>query len=540
MLTAIELENFKAFGEKTHIRFAPITLIFGQNSAGKSAILQSLHLLKQTLENPESGAVLLPRVDNGFVDTGSFKELIFDHDLSRKFSIKINTDLYLSSHLGCFGLEFSFKRPDQKSELSIDSIDLYTTKPDIKIASFKPIKITKNLRSQFSMDLLRSRRASRDVFGAVRCSHISKSPELWSNYFENAKNMAEKIEKTLSFSLKENEIRGSLRRFPDRGYSNEDLQQAINFYASDFDLDSYIARMVDSQKGTIFGLNGFLPFLYSIESENRTLPELELQSQPRTSPAGGNRDQVNFISISDWILRASRVIEDTLGAIFPMGPFRRPPERWYNFPGTTPNSVGYNGDLLPDLLFRKADLLKEANNWLDRLDIGYQLNVTPLSEKMQDLFEVRLTDRRRNGQIDVSLSDVGFGISQILPFIVQSLASSEQIISIEQPEVHIHPRLQADLGDLLIETIQEPRNNRFIIETHSEHLILRLLRRIRETASNTLREGTAPLKPDQVSILYVQRGENGSEVVHLPINEDGEFDHPWPEGFFSERFRELF
>ena len=93
---------------------------------------------------------------------------------------------------------------------------------------------------------------------------------------------------------------------------------------------------------------------------------------------------------------------------------------------------------------------------------------------------MRLIDRRRENAVDVALSDVGFGISRILPLIVQGLAGQRQIITIEQPEVHLHPRLQADLSDLLASTVKEPRNHRYIIETHSEHLVLRMQRLIRE------------------------------------------------------------
>lgn len=89
MLHALELENFKAFGERARIPFAPITLIFGENSAGKSSILQAFYLLKQTLESRESDALLLPRTENGIVDLSSFQEMIFDHELKRTLSIRI-------------------------------------------------------------------------------------------------------------------------------------------------------------------------------------------------------------------------------------------------------------------------------------------------------------------------------------------------------------------------------------------------------------------------------------------------------------------
>ena len=212
-----------------------------------------------------------------------------------------------------------------------------------------------------------------------------------------------------------------------------------------------------------------------------------------------------------------------------MGPFRRPPERWYIFRGTSPQDVGYRGNLLPDLLFRRPELVEDTNEWLQRLDIGYELAVKSVGSDSGDLFEVRLRDTRREGSVNVALPDVGFGISQLLPFVVQSLVSEKQIISIEQPEVHVHPKLQADLGDLLAEAIKEPRQNQFIIETHSEHLILRLQRLVYEEK----------IKPEDISVIYVSRGPDGAESQRLHIDEEGDFIDEWPNGFFPERLREL-
>ncbi len=90
MLRAIQLENFKAFGQRAMIPLAPITLVFGENSAGKSSILQSLSLLKQTRESRDVEAILLPRTENGVVDLGSFQELLFDHDLDRVLTIRLD------------------------------------------------------------------------------------------------------------------------------------------------------------------------------------------------------------------------------------------------------------------------------------------------------------------------------------------------------------------------------------------------------------------------------------------------------------------
>ena len=174
-------------------------------------------------------------------------------------------------------------------------------------------------------------------------------------------------------------------------------------------------------------------------------------------------------------------------------------------------------------------MVEDTNEWLKRLKIGYELDVKSVGANLRDLFEVRLIDKRPEGKqdIDVALPDVGFGISQLLPFVVQSLVSEGQIISIEQPEVHVHPRLQADLGDLLAEAIK--RNNQFIIETHSEHLILRL--------QSLVYRGE--IKPEDVSVIYVSRGHEGAKAERLRLDEEGDFIDEWPKGFFLERLNEL-
>src|SRR5262249_22075856 len=218
-----------------------------------------------------------------------------------------------------------------------------------------------------------------------------------------------------------------------------------------------------------------------------------------------------------------RLLETSLEALFPLGPYRRPPSRWYIFTGTSPSHVGYRGDLLPDLLLRKPRLVRQANKWLQRLEIGYRLKAKRIGTH-SDLFELRLIDTRRSAPVDVALSDVGFGISQILPFVVQSLAGTRQTISIEQPEVHLHPRLQADIGELLAQAIHPSYRNQFRVETHSEPLILRLQRLVR----------SGPLNPADVAIVYIARGPQGASARMLGLNAQGDFVDDWPGGFFPE------
>jgi hypothetical protein len=130
----------------------------------------------------------------------------------------------------------------------------------------------------------------------------------------------------------------------------------------------------------------------------------------------------------------------------------------------------------------------------------------------------------------VTHRDVGIGISQVLPVLVAAYGSEGKLIAMEQPEIHLHPALQAELGDVFIEAALGERRNTFILETHSEHLILRLMRRIRE----------GKISPDDIGVVFVEPLAHGSRFVELRIDEEGDFIDEWPGGFFEESFNEKF
>ena len=161
------------------------------------------------------------------------------------------------------------------------------------------------------------------------------------------------------------------------------------------------------------------------------------------------------------------------------------------------------------------------------------------------LLEFQVQLRESDGDFTVNLRDVGAGAGQVLPIIIQAIAAEPgTVIACEQPELHLTSRAQADLADLFVETAkrafaapQNPQTDRregvaisHIIETHSEHLILRLQRRIRE--------GLLP--PGYLKVLYIIRDKGVSHCHDLRLDSAGDFVDRWPEGFFEERFDELF
>lgn len=133
----------------------------------------------------------------------------------------------------------------------------------------------------------------------------------------------------------------------------------------------------------------------------------------------------------------------------------------------------------------------------------------------------------------------------MIPVIVGCLRSQPGILAIEQPELHVHPAIQVGLGDLFIHAVQPSESvigagKTLLVETHNEHIMLRLLRRIREVTETEVPPGVIGLSPNDLSVIYVESGDDGVRFRPLRVDREGEFIDRWPKGFFEERAEELF
>lgn len=222
-------------------------------------------------------------------------------------------------------------------------------------------------------------------------------------------------------------------------------------------------------------------------------------------------------------------LANLLARLVYLGPLRETPKRF---------SQRQPGSLTRDMPFFLLDNDAErqaVSDWLKRLGAPYELEVVnPIipeyRETVGEVATVALKDTRSG--ISVTPVDVGFGISQVLPILTELSARTNSIILIEQPEIHLHPAMQAELGDLLIESTRASgRGNQVIAETHSETLILRVQKRIREGL----------LAHSEVLVMYVdQDAEGKGRIDELRLDPDGNFIDSWPGGFFDEQFDELF
>ncbi|MCP4395997.1 MAG: AAA family ATPase [bacterium] len=226
-----------------------------------------------------------------------------------------------------------------------------------------------------------------------------------------------------------------------------------------------------------------------------------------------------------------------------IGPVRAVPERIQQFTGERPFNVGVRGeDALKLLYLSKHDntfsvpLENNINAWLAKYNYTFKWKMLD-----ENIGQFILTDSRNN--LKVNLKDVGFGISQVLPIVIQVYtATSDSIVLIEQPEIHLHSRAQSELADLLLQAIyaQEEGFLRLIVETHSENLLLRLRRRLAENyvSKNTVNK----IKVNDIVIYFVENVDGQSIIHGIGITEHGEFEEPIPKGFkkfFTDDFEEV-
>lgn len=222
---------------------------------------------------------------------------------------------------------------------------------------------------------------------------------------------------------------------------------------------------------------------------------------------------------------ATALILPTLGDATHIGSPRAVPSR--HFPaGYDTCSIGWSDGLAAwaALLDDSNGLVSMMTAWLDRILAGRAGSMPQPSSGVSLPFLLS--------------GDMGSGLTQLVPIVVAALERSRRgPILLEHPELNLHPALQVGLADLFIEASRE---RQLIVETHSEHLLLRMLRRIRETTEKALPQGAPAFTPDEVSVIHVEGGDEGIQVQRLRVDAHGDLLDPWPRGFFEERAQELF
>jgi len=216
-------------------------------------------------------------------------------------------------------------------------------------------------------------------------------------------------------------------------------------------------------------------------------------------------------------------VQRFIGELSFLGPIRDNPRRIYEITNETYNTVGSKGENMPNLLKKIGNNNKELNNWVKKFGFGDEVYLEKL---YSNAYSLRF--KKENSPYYTSISNAGFGASQILPLIVQAVVSPSRTITIaEQPEIHLNPRIQCELADLFVEMANKKQT--IIVETHSEHLLLRLRRLIAEEK----------ISSENVAIYFVEGEGINSKIKPIELQENGNIKPiDWPKDFFGESLKE--
>ena len=407
MITELRVQNFKSWKDTGKLQIAPLTGFFGANSSGKTSILQTLLMLKQTVERPPDwDGVIDFGDDDSLVNLGSFDDLIHGHRGHHTLHISISWK---------FSQKLSIRYTGEVDALSF-SLDINNMENSISGMGF--------------------------------------------NYMAGKQNWR---------------------------VSWDGIKNQCSVYLPDGH-DYYVESSFRC---------------YGIRSGPQEIPELFSPFQTR--------------------------FENLFHSIRYLGPLREFPRRHYAWQGKHSPGVGQHGEDMVTALFsgrfQLRSLEEHIPKWLQRLDLIDSYRLNPALDTETDYeFLVR---KYKDGP-EVRLTDVGFGVSQVLPVLVLCYYVPEgSILILEQPEAHLHPKVQSELADLLIEVVKN-RGLQIILESHSEHLLIRLMRRIAEEH----------ISAADTAFYFCEMNEGVSEIERLNVDDYGNITN-WPQNFFGDEMGDL-
>jgi len=527
ILRSLTLRNFKAVGDTpVTIELKPITLLFGPNSAGKSTIIQALHYARELFvsrnPNPDRTAI-----GGQSVDLGGFLSLVHDHDKDREVVIRFDC-------IPPLGDEFTADFEDDEEEAGVTYAGFILDEAEsawVEVAVSWSELLNRPVVTRYQVG-----------FDGRRAAEIPSSRQ------------------GTQVALTYLDLRHP--RFTDGSQDDLFSSQIDSMIREEYFDPSGNVNFVLDQRSAMPAFGHSLPFALQI------FPEPYGQHTDDGTPVATElAGTIAFFTVylSRAILGPGQAIERFLEGLAYLGPLREIPARDFRSPFTPDYSRRASGVGSWDHLYgASSEFAQELNNWLardDRLNSGYRIEVRRFKEldiglaarlesgivdeleeikkevrRLPERVRVVLVDQRRN--LELQPQDVGIGISQVVPVVVEALRAEDCLVAIEQPELHIHPAFQVALGDLFI-TRAKSGNAAFLLETHSEHLMLRFQRRIRETTEGMLPPDIPPLTPDDLSIIFLDQMPDGSVSAYpIRVDEDGDFIDRWPKGFFPQRFEE--
>jgi len=280
------------------------------------------------------------------------------------------------------------------------------------------------------------------------------------------------------------------------------------------------------------------PVFHAIFPSDRHLMRANLPSSARRDAAEPTNETQEVLRQVDGSMRSARF---ELGRLFrnfdTLSPFRDPPQRTYLYTGEVPGKIGRTGSngisLLANDQSRRgrasAQIVSQISRWLKVTGIASGIEVRPLTQRHFEICVLDLDGKRHN------ICDVGFGCSQVLPVLVGSLNAFGNrttgprgpIFVVQEPEIHLHPNAQAALGSFFV-SLSKNRGQLFI-ETHSDHLLLRIARHV----------ALGHINHNDVAIFFCENEDGIKSAKRIKLDELAVFEPSWPGGFFPQREAEV-
>ena len=251
----------------------------------------------------------------------------------------------------------------------------------------------------------------------------------------------------------------------------------------------------------------------------------------------------SYYQNADFLGDFELAYENLMDSIYYLGPLREYPRREYHWSGSRPSDVGERGERTVDAILSatrydmKRTLKPRAQgvplrtfqeiiaHWLTELNLIHDFRLEEIAPGT-NLYRALVWTT--SSSVPTTLPDVGFGVSQILPALVLLYYVPEgSTVLMEQPEIHLHPAVQSGLADVML-NVAEVRNIQIVVESHSEHLLRRLQRRVAEQT----------VSADDVKLYFVSAQKDYAELSNLALNKWGEIEN-WPEHFFGDEMGEI-
>lgn len=541
MIDYIKFKNYKAF-KSGEIKLKPITVLLGANSVGKSAILQLLLMLQQTNKAASSNYKSALKLYGGFINLGEveniFRNKEIDKPVQLSFKIKSNSinDEMKSFHFERFISRFEelgYLLPLKKSkkgffsklkifdeeveyENSLDSnklrdFEYFKDYIERLIEGYKNFEPDKSNTKDFIIYRHHFRRSS------LVSSFFSPS-QLTDEFKEEILTSYQMLQQLSNFSNeKEYQLDYLIESYKDTLYiakvtlSQEPYKiielSCTNFTGKDYKLN-FESILIDKRK---INKKSLLNIKEVFIPNNPLFNVFNVESESERSKYGASILAKSLHMIFNSF--QEQLVEDlSPEKINYVSPLRAHPQRYYMLDKAKINLQldTFDGEALAEILKDNSIIRRKVNKWLESFGLNVQVEV------FKEIIH-KLKIKQNNNNLDIT--DVGFGISQVLPVIIQGfLSEPDSLTIIEQPEIHLHPKMQADLADLFIDIVNLEKEKFLLIETHSEYFLKRLRRRIAE----------GKISNDDVKIYLIHQDsiENYSYIEDLNIEKGGAFKYP--------------